>query len=85
METRLYPCPSTTEGQLLKQNPENWGDLTVIDLDKVDEKIRTEFNKIIEDPKVPKMSEFKSKRVGELSPEKAKIIDRGWIENIGKI
>lgn len=73
------------EGQLLKQNPENWGDLTVIDLDKVDEKIRAEFNKIIEDPKVPKMEELKSKRVGELSPEKAKIIDKGWIENIGKI
>lgn len=75
----------SSEGQLLKQNPENWGDLTVIDLDKVDEKAKTEFNKIMEDPKVPEMSELKNKRVGELSPDKAKIIDRGWIENIGKM
>ena len=73
------------EGQLLKQNPENWGDLTVIDLEKIDEKSKVEFNKIMEDPKVPEMNELKNKRVGELSPEKAKIIDRGWIENIGKM
>ncbi|MGL5657098.1 MAG: ABC transporter substrate-binding protein [Fusobacteriaceae bacterium] len=73
------------EGQLLKQNPENWGDLTVIDLDKLDNKVKAEFNKIMEDPKVPEMSELKNKRVGELSPEKTKIIDRGWIENIGKM
>lgn len=72
------------EAQLLKQEPSNWGDFTVLDLSKLDEQTVIKFTNLEKDEKIPSMEELKNKRVRELSPSKAKIIDEGWIENIGK-
>lgn len=73
------------EAQLLKQDPKNWGDLTVLDFSKLDEKTKEEFNKLLKSDRVPSMEELVEMRVRELSPEKSKIIDQGWIENIGQM
>lgn len=72
------------EGQLLKQDPKNWGDSTVIDLNKVSEEYVEMFNEITSSPAVPSQIELEKKRVRELSPEKLNIIEKGWIEYIGK-
>ncbi len=72
------------EGQLLKQDPKNWGDSTVLDLNKIDKKYSEKFNEITSSSAVPSQDELESKRVRELSPEKLDIIEKGWIENIGK-
>ncbi|MGL4402358.1 MAG: ABC transporter substrate-binding protein [Fusobacteriaceae bacterium] len=73
------------EAQLMKQDPKNWGDLTVLDLEKLNEKAQEEFNGVLKSDRVPTMDELLKMRVRELSPEKAKIIDQGWIENIGQM
>lgn len=72
------------EAQLLKQDPKNWGDLTVIDIEKLSPEMATEFKKVAQSENIPPMDELQIKRVRELSPTKAKIIDEGWMENIGK-
>ncbi|MGL4568498.1 MAG: ABC transporter substrate-binding protein, partial [Fusobacteriaceae bacterium] len=73
------------EAQLMKQDPKNWGDLTVLDLSKLDEKVQEEFKRALKSDRVPPMEELVKMRVRELSPEKAKIIDQGWIENVGQM
>lgn len=73
------------EAQLMKQDPKNWGDLTVLDLSKLDEKAREKFNGVLKSDRVPPMEKLVEMRVRELSPEKAKIIDQGWIENVGQM
>lgn len=72
------------EGQILKQDPKNWGDFTVLDYSKLDNHMIKEFDRFIQGDKIPSIEELKKKRVRELSPEKARIIDYGWMENIGK-
>ncbi|MGL4254015.1 MAG: ABC transporter substrate-binding protein [Fusobacteriaceae bacterium] len=73
------------EAQIMKQDPKNWGDLTVLDLSKLDEKVQEEFKRALKSDRVPPMEELVKMRVRELSPEKAKIIDQGWIENVGQM
>lgn len=73
------------EAQLLKQDPKNWGDFTVLDLEKIESKEREEFEKSLDDGKIVSPEKLKEKRVGELPSDKAKIIDEGWRENIGKL
>lgn len=74
----------STQGQLLKQDPKNWGDFTVLDYSKIDQESVEKFKALLESDRLPGMDELKRKRVRELSPEKARIINEGWIENIGK-
>lgn len=73
------------EGQLLKQEPKNWGDLTILDVDMLNENEREKFKSLVENDHLPSMDQLKEKRVKELSPEKLMIIEKGWNNNVGKI
>lgn len=70
--------------QYEKQLAKNWGDFTVLDIDKLDEKEREGFVKLIENPNVPSLKELQEKRVLELSPTKLLIIEKEWQEKVGK-
>ncbi|SJZ36617.1 putative spermidine/putrescine transport system substrate-binding protein [Cetobacterium ceti] len=73
------------EGQLLKQEPENWGDLTILDVNKLDETTQKKFKSLIESKNLPSLKDIQEKRIKELSPEKLAIIEEGWNSNVGKI
>ena len=70
--------------QYEKQLAKNWGDFTVLDIDKLDEKEREGFIKLIENPNIPSLKELQEKRVLELSPTKLLIIEKEWQEKVGK-
>lgn len=70
--------------QYEKQLAKNWGDFTVLDIDKLDEKEREGFIKLIENPNVPSLKELQEKRVLELSPTKLLIIEKEWQEKVEK-
>lgn len=72
------------EAQLAKQEPKNWGDLTILDIDKLSFEMQQKFRALVESDKIPTMVELKESRVRELSPDKLTIINEGWIENVGK-
>ena len=70
--------------QLLKQDPKNWGDFTILSLDMLSQTEKESFKNLSQNDKVVPLNELKSKRVRELSPEKTLIIEEGWYENVGK-
>lgn len=72
------------EGQLEKQDPSNWGDFTVLDMEKLTPEMRDEFKGLANQEEVPSFEELSEKRVRELTPKKLQIIEKGWIEYIGK-
>lgn len=71
------------EIQLLKQNPKNWGDFTILDMNKLSKKMQEKFLNLNKNGKIPSLEELKKKRVMELKPEKLKLIEQGWSKNIG--
>lgn len=72
------------EIQLLKQEPKNWGDFTVLDMKKLSPEIVKKFFNLNKNGKIPSLEELQEKRVMELSPDKLVIIEEGWSENVGK-
>jgi len=74
----------SVEGQLAKQNPENWGDFTVLDISKLDEETRVKLEAMSNQEEIPAFEELSEKRVGELTPRKLQIIEKGWLEYVGK-
>ncbi len=72
------------EAQLAKQDPKNWGDSTILDMNKLSEEKRRMFEILGQSEAIPTLEERAAKRVRELSPEKLEIIEEGWLENIGK-
>ncbi|MCJ8341892.1 MAG: ABC transporter substrate-binding protein, partial [Cetobacterium sp.] len=67
------------------QEPENWGDLTILDVNKLDETTQKRFKSLIESKNLPSLKDIQEKRIKELSPEKLAIIEEGWNSNVGKI
>lgn len=72
------------EAQLAKQDPKNWGDFTVLNMEKVSNEYKKSFKNFGISELLPTSEERSRKRVRELSPEKLEIIEEGWLENIGK-
>ncbi|WP_319372268.1 ABC transporter substrate-binding protein [uncultured Ilyobacter sp.] len=72
------------EAQVAKQDPQNWGDSTILDMTKLSEKDREMFKILGQSELVPTLEERAEKRVRELSPEKLEIVEEGWLEKIGK-
>ncbi|WP_321330184.1 ABC transporter substrate-binding protein [uncultured Ilyobacter sp.] len=72
------------EAQLAKQDPKNWGDSTILDMSKLAQKDRKNFETLGQSDALPTLEERATKRVRELSPEKLEIIEKGWLEKIGK-
>lgn len=72
------------EAQLAKQDPKNWGDSTILDMNKLSQEEGKKFEMLGQSEAVPSLEERTVKRVRELSPEKLEIIEKGWLEKIGK-
>lgn len=72
------------EIQLLKQEPKNWGDFTILDMKKLSSEDEKAFNELNKSDKIPSLEELQEKRVMELTPDKLKLIEEGWQENVGK-
>ncbi|MGL5123357.1 MAG: ABC transporter substrate-binding protein [Fusobacteriaceae bacterium] len=72
------------EAQLLKQDPKNWGDFTVINLETLTFELKNKFEKFLNNNNMPTSFELSEKRIEELSPDKLKVIQEGWLENVGK-
>lgn len=70
--------------QLEKQIPKNWGDFTILDMNKLTPEKSEKFSHLNQSGKIPSLTELQEKRVMELSPSKLKIIEEGWIEQVGK-
>ncbi|MGL6065175.1 MAG: ABC transporter substrate-binding protein [Fusobacteriaceae bacterium] len=71
------------EAQLLKQDPKNWGDFTVINLETLAPELKNKFEKFLNNNNLPTSLELSEKRIEELSPDKLKVIQEGWLENVG--
>lgn len=74
----------STQLQYEKQLPKNWGDFTILDIEKLSSEEKEKFTKLIENPNTPSLKELQEKRVLELSPAKLLIIEKEWIEKVGK-
>jgi len=72
------------EAQLAKQDPKNWGDSTILDMNKLSTDGRRAFELLGQSDAIPSLEEMGKKRVRELSPEKLEIIEEGWMEYVGK-
>ncbi|GLI55131.1 ABC transporter substrate-binding protein [Propionigenium maris DSM 9537] len=72
------------EAQLAKQDPQNWGDSTILDMNKLSSEDREAFERVGQSDAIPSLEEMGQKRVRELSPEKLEIIEEGWMEYVGK-
>jgi len=72
------------EAQLAKQDPQNWGDSTILDMNKISAEAREAFEVVGQSEAIPSLEEMGEKRVRELSPEKLEIIEEGWMEYVGK-
>ena len=74
----------SVEAQLAKQDPKNWGDSTILDMNKLTAGDKKAFEVLGQSDAMPSLEEMGEKRVRELSPEKLEIIEEGWMEHVGK-
>ncbi|MGL6025380.1 MAG: ABC transporter substrate-binding protein [Cetobacterium sp.] len=72
------------EIQLLKQESKNWGDFTILDIEKLPSEIVKKLLLSAENEKIPSLKELEEKRVLELTSDKLRIIEQGWKEKVGK-
>ncbi|MGL5356581.1 MAG: ABC transporter substrate-binding protein [Cetobacterium sp.] len=72
------------EIQLLKQESKNWGDFTILDIEKLPSEIVKKLLLSAENEKIPSLKELEEKRVLELTSDKLRIIEEGWKEKVGK-
>lgn len=75
---------TSPEVQAMKQDSKNWGDFTVLDIEKLPKDQQSKFMAQETNDKVPTIVELQNLRVKELDPEKLKVIEEGWRENVEK-
>lgn len=80
----VIECFISPEIQAMKQDPKNWGDFTVLNLEKLSKEQRDSFNNLRDIDRLPSLKELNEKRVPELSASKVLILEEGWKENVGK-
>ncbi|MFC4712090.1 ABC transporter substrate-binding protein [Planococcus dechangensis] len=72
------------EAQTAKLSPENWGDLSSLDLDKLPPEAQQAMNKVDMGTATLPLAELESKQLPELSADYIDIIEKGWMENVAK-
>ncbi|HHW49656.1 MAG TPA: ABC transporter substrate-binding protein [Clostridiaceae bacterium] len=72
------------EMQASKYDPENWGDLPVVDMNKLNEPEKQLFSSVKTGKGVLPPEELLSKRVGELKADVVPVIEEIWQEEIMK-
>lgn len=81
----VIECFISPKIQAMKQNPINWGDFTVLNLEKLSQKEKDDFNNLGDIDRLPSFKELNEKRIPELSANKVLILEEGWKKNVGKI
>ncbi|RLQ92203.1 ABC transporter substrate-binding protein [Planomicrobium sp. Y74] len=72
------------EAQTAKLSPENWGDLSALDLEKLSPEQQQAMNEVDLGEATLPFEELESNRLPELSSDYIEIIEKGWMENVAK-
>ncbi len=70
--------------QTAKLSPENWGDLSVLDLDKLSPEQLKAMNDVDLGEATLPLEELQNNQLPELSADYIEIIEKGWMENVAK-
>lgn len=72
------------EAQTAKLSPENWGDLSALDLEKLSPEQQQAMNEVELGEATLPLEVLESNRLPELSSDYIEIIENGWMENVAK-
>ncbi|MCM3611168.1 ABC transporter substrate-binding protein [Planococcus sp. MERTA32b] len=72
------------EAQTAKLSPENWGDLSALDLEKLSPEQQQAMNGVELGEATLSLEELENNRLPELSSDYIEIIEKGWMENVAK-
>lgn len=72
------------EAQIAKLSPENWGDLSALDLDKLSEAQQEAMNSVDLGEATLPLKELEDRQLPELSSDWVELIEKGWLENVAK-
>jgi len=72
------------EAQAMKNNPEYWGDFTVLDFEKLTADEKMLFDELDLGEATLSTEELASKRVPEISSEYVNKLEKGWLEEVVK-
>ncbi len=72
------------EAQTAKLSPENWGDLSALELEKLSPSQRQAMNDVDLGTATLPLEELEENRLPELSADYLEIIEKGWIEYVAK-
>ncbi|ALS78723.1 ABC transporter substrate-binding protein [Planococcus sp. ANT_H30] len=72
------------EAQTAKLSPENWGNLTALDLDKLSAEQQQAMNDVELGAATLSLDELEEHQIPELSADYIEIIEKGWMENVAK-
>ncbi len=72
------------EAQTAKLSPENWGDLSALDLGKLSTEQQQTMNKVDLGDATLSLEELEAHRIPELSSDYIEIIEKGWLQNVAK-
>lgn len=70
--------------QTAKLSPENWGDLSSLNLDKLSPEEQQAMTEVDMGTATLPLEELESKRLPELSADYIEIIEQGWMEHVAK-
>ncbi|MDE4083534.1 ABC transporter substrate-binding protein [Planococcus maritimus] len=70
--------------QTAKLSPENWGDLTALDLEKLSPEEQQAMNEVDLGEATVSIEELEQNRLPELSSDYIDIIEKGWAEHVAK-
>ncbi|WP_232787011.1 hypothetical protein [Planococcus sp. MB-3u-03] len=70
--------------QTSKLSPENWGDLTALDLEKLSPEQQQAMNEVDLGEATLSIEELEQNRLPELSSDYIDIIEKGWTEYVAK-
>ena len=72
------------EAQLEKQNSEIWGDPSVLSFEKLNKKLKKDFENLLSKSTDLSFQDLE-KKIPEPHPSWVKVIEEGWIERYGSI
>ena len=72
------------EAQLEKQNSEIWGDPSVLSFEKLNKKLKKDFENLLNESTDLSFQQLE-KKIPEPHPSWVKVIEEGWIERYGSI
>ncbi len=72
------------EAQTAKLSPENWGDLTALELEKLSPEQQQAMNEVDLGEATLSIEELEQNRLPELSSDYIDIIEKGWTEHVAK-